>query len=59
MELTLIEKTGQTRIRCSVKDYSRYESTIMACIAVYGGKQERRNARNFYFIVNADLLGGR
>ena len=61
MEMTLIEKAGQTRtrIKCGVKDYPRYESTIMAYIAMYGGKQERRNARNIYFIVNADLLGGR
>ena len=56
MEMTLIEKTDQTRIKCSVKNYPKYESTIKAYIALYGGEEERRNARNIYFIVNANLL---
>lgn len=56
MEMTLIEKTGQTRIKVSMKKLPQYERIIKAYILMHGGREERRTTKYAYFIVNADLL---
>lgn len=56
MEMTLIEKTGQTRIKVSLKKLPQYERIIKAYIQMHGGREERRTTKYAYFIVNADLL---
>lgn len=48
MELTLIEKTGQTRIKVSLKKLPKYARIIWAYIQVHGGYEERRTAKNAY-----------
>lgn len=56
MEMTLIEKTGQTRIKVSLKKLPQYERIIKAYIQMHGGHEERRTTKYAYFIVTADLL---
>lgn len=56
MELTLIEKTNQTRIKVSLKKLPQYERIIRAYIRVHGGREERRTTRYVYFIINADII---
>lgn len=48
MELTLIEKTGQTRIKVSLKKLPKYARIIGAYIQAHGGYEERRTAKNAY-----------
>ena len=59
MDMTLIEKTGQTRIRCDRKAYPHYAAMIAGYIALYGGRRERESTRYIYFIVDADIINGR
>lgn len=56
MEMTLIEKTGQTRIKCCLKAYPKYAAVIDGYIALHGGRKERETTRYVYYIVDADLL---
>ena len=56
MELTLIEKTGQTRIKVSKAKYTQYESVIQGYCVLYGGRKERETARYIYYIIDADIL---
>lgn len=56
MELTLIEKTNQTRIKVSLKKLPKYECIINTYIRVHGGREERRTTRYVYFIINADII---
>jgi len=56
MELTLIEKTNQTRIKVSLKKLPKYERIINTYIRVHGGREERRTTRYVYFIINADII---
>jgi hypothetical protein len=56
MEMTLIEKTGQTRIKCSIKAYPRYAAVIDGYITLHGGRKERETSRYVYYIVDADLM---
>ena len=56
MEMTLIEKTGQTRIKVGRKAYDKCESVIASYIAVHGGRKEKESSRYLYFIIDADLL---
>ncbi len=59
MEMRMIEKTGQTEIKVSVKNYPKYADTICAYITLHGGRKVSENSRFIYFEVNADLLNGR
>ena len=59
MELTLIEKTNQTRIKVSLKKLPKYERIINAYIAAHGGCEERRTRRYIYFIICANILSSR
>lgn len=59
MTIKLIEKTRQTRMIVGIKEYPFYKPTIDALIAVYGGKEEKRNSRCIYFVINVDLLNNR
>ncbi len=52
----MIEKTGQTRIKCCLKAYPKYAAVIDGYIALYGGRKERETTRYVYYIVDADLL---
>ena len=56
MELTLIEKTNQTRIKVILKKLPQYEHVIMAYILTHGGREERRTTRYVYFIIDADVI---
>lgn len=56
MELTLIEKTNQTRIKVSLKKLLQYERIIRAYIQMHGGREERRTTRYVYFIIDADII---
>ena len=56
MEMTLIEKTNQTRIKVSLKKLPVYERIIQAYIHAHGGREERRTARYVYFIVDANII---
>ncbi len=56
MELTLIEKTNQTRIKVSLKKLPQYERIIKAYIQTHGGREERRTTRYVYFIIDADVI---
>ena len=56
MEMTLIEKTGQTRIKCSLKAYPMYDAIIDSYIAMHGGRKERETKRYVYYLIDADLL---
>ena len=56
MELTLIEKTNQTRIKVSLKKLPQYERIIRAYIQAHGGREERRTTRYAYFIIDADVI---
>ena len=56
MEMTLIEKTGQTRIKCSLKAYPMYAAIIDSYIAMHGGRKERETKRCVYYLIDADLL---
>jgi hypothetical protein len=56
MELTLIEKTNQTRIKVSLKKLPLYERIIKAYIQAHGGREERRTTRYVYFIIDADVI---
>jgi len=58
MELQLIEKTRQTRIKVSIKNLSVYKKLIDSYISRFGGYEEKRNKRFVYFIVEADLMNG-
>ena len=59
MTMKLIEKTRQTRMIVGIKEYPFYKHTIDALITVYGGKEEKRNSRCIYFVINADVLNNR
>lgn len=56
MELSLIEKTRQTRIKVALKELPKYKKLINTYISIHGGREEKRNKRFVYFIVDADLL---
>ena len=56
MEMTLIEKTGQTRIKCSLKAYPMYAAIIDSYIAMHGGRKECETKRYVYYLIDADLL---
>ena len=56
MELTLIEKTNQTRIKVSLKKLPVYERIIQAYICAHGGHEERRTTKYAYFIIDADII---
>ena len=58
MEMRLMEKTGHTEIKCSVKNYPRYATLIEAYLAKHGGQKQSENSRFIYFEVFADLLNG-
>ena len=58
MEMRLMEKTGHTEIKCSVKNYPRYAPIIESYIALHGGRKQSENSRFIYFEVDADLLNG-
>lgn len=59
MELQLIEEENKTRIKCRIKDYKEMKEYIDALIALHGGKEEKRNSRYVYIVIDADLLNGR
>ena len=56
IELQLIEKTGQTRIKISTAEWNK-DSWIRK--AFEGIKPEKESSRYIYFVVNADLLNNR
>ena len=56
VDMTLIEKTNQTRIKVSIKKLPQYERIIKAYIQVHGGREERRTTRYVYFLVDANLF---
>ena len=56
MEMTLVEKTNQTRIKVSLKKLPQYERIINAYIAAHGGCEERRTTRYIYFLIDANIL---
>lgn len=56
MEMTLIEKTGQTRIKCALRAYPMYAAIIDSYIALHGGRKERETLRYVYYLIDADLL---
>lgn len=56
MEMTLIEKTGQTRIKVSLKKLPQYERIIKAYIQMHGGHEERRTTKYAYFIINDNII---
>jgi len=56
MEMTLVEKTNQTRIKVSLKKLPLYERIIKSYIRAHGGREERRTTRYVYFLVDANLF---
>ena len=56
MELHLIENTRHTRIKVPLNQLSVYKKLIDSFIFRYGGREEKRNKRFVYYIVEADLL---
>lgn len=56
MELMLIEKTNQTRIKVSIKQLSLYSSIIMGYISIYGGYEDHRTSKYVYYIIDANIL---
>ena len=55
MELSLIEKTGQTRIKISTAEWN--DSHIRKLFQ--GLEPQKKNSRYIYFIVDGDLLNNR
>lgn len=62
MKMSIFEENGirKTRIRVPVINaYPLYLPQIHAYIALYGGREEKRSSRYFYYIIDKDLLNGR
>ena len=59
MEMTLVEKTNQTRIKVSLKKLPLYERIIKSYIRAHGGREERRTTRYVYFLIDADIIYSR
>lgn len=56
MELSIIERSGHTKIKVPVKQYAAFKSMIQAYITLHGGQETKRNSKFVYFEIYADLL---
>ena len=56
MRMVLIESNRHTKIVVTLKSYPAYKTYINTLIALYGGKEIKRNSRYVHIEIFEDLL---